>query len=94
MKEMVKANTGWSTMKRFALCVGCGLFLGFMFTAMARCETFSKMAAEAQETGSVVVWYVQNGYWREDVKAYLTHAENVLYPQSGAGARISLEEGE
>jgi hypothetical protein len=61
------------TIKRFALCVSCSLFVSFLFTAVAQYSVFSRKAAETAETFSTVVWYLQGGYWREDVTYYLTH---------------------
>jgi hypothetical protein len=70
-------------------CICLSLVLAF--AAMAGSNTLS---ANAKDTCELVAWYVRGGYWREDVKAYLTQAEYVLYPKSGAGARMDLEEDE
>jgi hypothetical protein len=69
----MKETFTWKTIKRFAVGVGCSLFISFLFAAMARYSTFSRRAAEAAETFSTVVWYLQGGYWREDITYYLTH---------------------
>ena len=94
MKEITAPIARRRTFTQFTLCIGCGVLLSFLFTAMAQCSVFPKLAAEAEEACSTVVWYVQGGYWREDVKTYLTHAENVLCPNSDAASRISLEEAD
>lgn len=76
MKDVVE-EIDWSPTRRIAFCFSCSLLVSLLFTAMA--TTFSTKAGEAAETCSTVVWYLKGGYWREDVKVYLTHPEYVFY---------------
>ena len=74
MKLTADANSRWRMMTWFAMCVGSGLLFCSLLTALALHGGISRKAAETRETLSVVAWYLENGYWREDVKAYLMHA--------------------
>ena len=74
---------------------GCfGLLLLSVLALAVERNAFAPLAAETKETYATVVWYVQGGYWRDDVEIYLAHAENVFCPNSNAASRISLEDDE
>ena len=61
-------------MRRFVSGIGYCLFLGFTVTAVAKSAIFSRIATEANQTYTEVVWYLENGYLREDLKYYLSPA--------------------
>jgi len=94
MKTKLKASAVKQLVPRLIVPVGSGLILTFMLmlTLVAASGIFSKLATEAVETGSTVVWYVEAGHWREDVEIYLAHAENVFCSSSAAASKLSLEE--
>lgn len=61
-----------------SLSVSLAAVMALTFTSTA----FSQVLTEPEETFSIVVWYLENGYWRDDVHAWLVHAQFLFYPMT------------
>lgn len=67
------------------------VLLVLAFVLLAKVGAFARVSAGAKQTHALVVWYVRSGQWRADAATYATHVEYLLFPTSGAGARLDLE---
>jgi len=74
------------------LCLGgFSLLLASAMALAVQSNTLSEMMAEAADTYLTVTWYLKGGYWRDDARIYLTHAEFLFFPTSGIESRLEFD---
>jgi hypothetical protein len=72
-------------MGRISLCLVAG------FAAIAKDETFSTISFYAKRVGSGAAWHWHCDQRRGASPGILTEVEYLFFPESGAGARMSLK---
>ena len=91
MKRLFTRNERQAAISRRWCAGGVGLLLIMAFAAMAQTKIVSRISASMEEARSVTAWYWQSGQWRADVSTYVTYAEYLFCPQTGAGAGVRVE---
>jgi hypothetical protein len=91
MKKLFAPNERQAAISRRWRAGGVSLLLIVAFAAMAQAKIVSRISASVEEARSVAAWYWQSGQWRADVSTYVTDAEYLFCPQTGAGAGVRVE---
>jgi len=91
MKGLFETKEERATISRRLRAGRAVLLFVLLFGVMAEARMLRGTSADAKHPSAFAASYWRSGQWRKDAGTYVTYVEYLLFPKSGAGARLDME---